>query len=70
MERVEQEYKANRFTVDAISASAAFMRVFQSQGLIQEYYTPEATAYDDDAKQKGAKGVKNKGLKLLLYMKK
>ncbi len=61
LKRVSEEYASGRFLVDVIDITQGGMGIFQKQGVFQEYYSPEISAYDDDVKTKGKTGVYSLG---------
>ena len=48
---------AGRFIADVIETSPEYIAILMKEKMLQEHVSPELSAYDDDAKIKGKKGV-------------
>jgi len=57
MKRLSEEVTAGRFLADVIETSPEYITILVGNKMLQEYLSPELSAYDDDAKIKGKKGV-------------
>ncbi len=57
VKRTTEEYASGRFLVDVVETTPEFMAVLHKKGALQEYYSPEITAYSDDVKANGKIGV-------------
>ena len=57
MKRLTEEVTAARFLADVVETSPEYITILMSNKMLQEYLSPELSAYDDDAKIKGKKGV-------------
>ncbi|MGZ8487175.1 MAG: ABC transporter substrate-binding protein [Candidatus Binatia bacterium] len=56
LQRVTDEAKANRSLVDVVETTPEAMGILRRDGLLQEYYSPEARFFPDDVKSKGKNG--------------
>ena len=56
LQRVTDEAKANRSLVDVVETTPEAMGILKRDGLLQEYYSPEARFFPDDVKSKGKSG--------------
>ena len=56
LQRVTDEAKANRSLVDVVETTPEAMGILKRDGLLQEYYSPEARFFPDDVKSKGKNG--------------
>jgi iron(III) transport system substrate-binding protein len=57
MKRLGDEVTAGRFLADVVETSPEYVMLLMGNKMLQEYVSPELSAYDDDAKIKGKKGV-------------
>src|SRR5262245_48230738 len=57
LKRLTEEVAAGRFLADVIETSPEYIAILVRNNMLQEYLSPELTAYDDEAKIKGKKGV-------------
>jgi len=67
LKRVMEEYSAGRSKVDAIETASGGILILNKNGLLQEYYTPEAAYYPEDVKAQGKIGVYYLGDRELYY---
>lgn len=56
LRRVLEEFKSGRSIVDVVETTPEAMGVMKRDGLLQEYYSPEARHYPDELKPKGKNG--------------
>ena len=56
LQRVTDEAKSNRSLVDVVETTPEAMGILKRDGLLQEYYSPEARFFPDDVKSKGKSG--------------
>jgi iron(III) transport system substrate-binding protein len=57
LKRLTEEVTAGRFLADVIETSPEYIMILQKNNILQEYSSPELSAYDDDGKIKGKNGV-------------
>jgi iron(III) transport system substrate-binding protein len=57
LKRLTEEVAAGRFLGDVVESSPEYMEILKGMNILQEYLSPELSAYDDDAKLKGKLGV-------------
>jgi iron(III) transport system substrate-binding protein len=57
LKRLTEEVAAGRFIADVVETSPEYIALLMRNHMLQEYLSPEITAYDDDAKIKGKTGV-------------
>lgn len=57
LKRLTEEHAAGRFLADVVETSPEYVTILVSSGLLQDHFSPELSAYDDDAKVKGKSGV-------------
>jgi iron(III) transport system substrate-binding protein len=57
LKRLTEEMSANRQIADVIETSPEYLNLMVREKLLQEYFSPELSAYDDEAKIKGKTGV-------------
>ena len=57
MKRLTEEVTAARFLADVVETSPEYITILVGNKMLQEYLSPELSAYDDEAKIKGKKGV-------------
>src|SRR5262245_17590559 len=55
--RVMEEFKAPRNIADVVETTAEGMGLMKRDGMLLEYYSPEARYYPDDVKSKGKSGL-------------
>ncbi len=56
LRRVTEEAQANRSLVDVVETTPEAMGILKRDGVLQEYWTPEARFFPDDVKSKGKSG--------------
>jgi iron(III) transport system substrate-binding protein len=56
LRRVTDEAKAGRSLADVIETTPEAIGILKRDGILQEYYSPEARFYPDDVKSKGKNG--------------
>ena len=57
LKRLTEEHAAGRYLADVVETSPEYVTILIRSGLLQEHFSPELSAYDDDAKVKGKAGV-------------
>jgi iron(III) transport system substrate-binding protein len=57
LKRLTEEHAAGRYLADVVETSPEYVTVLVRSSLLQEHFSPELGAYDDDAKVKGKRGV-------------
>ncbi len=57
LKRLTEEVTSNRNIADVAETSPEYMILLQRNNMLQEYYSPELSAYNDEAKAKGKAGV-------------
>src|SRR4030095_12471288 len=57
LKRLPEEVAAGGFLADVVETSPEYIAILTRNNMLQEYLSPELTAYDDDAKIKGKRGV-------------
>jgi iron(III) transport system substrate-binding protein len=57
LRRLTEEHAAGRYLADVVETSPEYVTVLVRSSLLQEHFSPELNAYDDDAKVKGKSGV-------------
>src|SRR5499433_4149858 len=57
LKRLTEEVAAGRFLADVVETSPEYIAILVRNNMLQEYFSPELAAYDDEAKIKGKKGV-------------
>jgi iron(III) transport system substrate-binding protein len=55
-ERLVNEYKAGRFTTDALHTTPAAMELFAEEVILQEYWTPDLDQYPAEVRRPGPAG--------------
>jgi iron(III) transport system substrate-binding protein len=55
--RTMEEFKSPRNLADVVETTAEGMGLMKRDGMLQEYYSPEARYYPDDVKSKGKNGL-------------
>ena len=57
LRRLTEEVAAGRFIADVVETSPEYITILMRSNMLQEYLSPELSAYGDDAKVKGKAGV-------------
>jgi iron(III) transport system substrate-binding protein len=57
LKRLTEEVTAGRSIADVVETSPEYMSLMLREKMLQEHFSPELSAYDDEAKIKGKKGV-------------
>lgn len=57
VKRTAEEFKARHYLLDVVETSHESVRILQRQGILQEYYSPEAAFFEEELKEKGKKGM-------------
>ena len=57
LKRLTEEVTAGRYLADVVETSPEYMTLMLREKMLQEHFSPELGAYDDDAKVKGKNGV-------------
>src|SRR5262249_36920125 len=57
LKRLTEEVAAGRYLADVVETSPEYIAILVRNNMLQEYLSPELSAYDDEAKIKGKKGV-------------
>jgi iron(III) transport system substrate-binding protein len=57
LKRLSEEVSAARFLADVVETSPEYLALMVQENLLQEHTSPELSAYDDEAKIKGKRGV-------------
>ena len=57
LKRLTEEHTAGRYLADVVETSPEYVTLLVRNTLLQEHFSPELAAYDDDAKVKGKSGV-------------
>lgn len=57
LKRLTEEHAAGRFLADVVETSPEYVTLLVRSGLLQEHFSPELSAYDDEAKVKGKAGL-------------
>jgi iron(III) transport system substrate-binding protein len=57
LKRLTEEVASSRNLADVAETSPEYMTLLQRSNMLQEHYSPELAAYDDEAKAKGKGGV-------------
>ena len=57
LKRLTEELTAGRAIADVVETSPEYMAIMLREKMLQEYFSPELSAYDDEAKMKGTRGV-------------
>ena len=57
LKRLTEEVAAGRFLADVVETSPEYIAILMRNNMLQEHISPELSAYDDDAKIKGKRGV-------------
>jgi iron(III) transport system substrate-binding protein len=57
LKRLTEEVNAGRSIADVVETSPEYMLIMQREKMLQEHFSPELSAYDDESKIKGKSGV-------------
>jgi iron(III) transport system substrate-binding protein len=57
LKRLTEEHTAGRYLADVVETSPEYVTLLVRDNLLQDHFSPELAAYDDDAKVKGKSGV-------------
>ena len=57
LKRLTEEHAASRYLADVVETSPEYVTLLVRENLLQDHFSPELSAYDDDAKVKGKRGV-------------
>jgi iron(III) transport system substrate-binding protein len=57
LKRLSEEVSAGRYLADVVETSPEYMAIMLREKMLQEHFSPELNAYDDEAKIKGKSGV-------------
>jgi iron(III) transport system substrate-binding protein len=57
LKRLTEEIAANRNIADVVETSPEYMAIMLREKMLYEHFSPELSAYDDEAKLKGKNGV-------------
>ncbi|HJX10626.1 MAG TPA: ABC transporter substrate-binding protein, partial [Candidatus Binatia bacterium] len=57
LKRLTEEVTAGRYLADVVETSPEYMTLMLREKMLQEHFSPELGAYDDDAKVKSKNGV-------------
>jgi iron(III) transport system substrate-binding protein len=57
LKRLTEEHAAGRYLADVVETSPEYVTLLIRSALLQDHFSPELGAYDDDAKVKGKSGV-------------
>jgi iron(III) transport system substrate-binding protein len=57
LRRLTEEHAAGRYLADVVETSPEYVTLLVRSSLLQEHFSPELSAYEDDAKVKGKSGV-------------
>lgn len=57
LKRLTEEHAAGRYLADVVETSPEYVTLLVRENLLQDHFSPELSAYDDDAKVKGKRGV-------------
>jgi iron(III) transport system substrate-binding protein len=57
LKRLTEEVTAGRAIADVVETSPEYMAIMLREKMLQEHFSPELSAYEDDAKLKGKSGV-------------
>ena len=57
IKRLSEEVAAGRFLADVVETSPEYITLLLKDAMLQEHLSPELSAYEDDGKVKGKKGV-------------
>jgi iron(III) transport system substrate-binding protein len=57
LKRLTEEHAAGRYLADVVETSPEYITLLVQASMLQDHYSPELSAYDDQAKVKGKRGV-------------
>jgi iron(III) transport system substrate-binding protein len=57
LKRLTEEHAAGKYLADVVETSPEYVNLLVRSALLQDHFSPELGAYDDDAKVKGKNGV-------------
>ncbi len=57
LKRLTEEHAAGKYLADVVETSPEYVTLLVRSALLQDHFSPELGAYDDDAKVKGKSGV-------------
>lgn len=57
LKRLTEEHAAGKYLADVVETSPEYVTLLVRSNLLQDHFSPELGAYDDDAKVKGKSGV-------------
>jgi iron(III) transport system substrate-binding protein len=57
LKRLTEEHSAGKYLADVVETSPEYVNLLVRASLLQDHYSPELSAYDDEAKVKGKNGV-------------
>lgn len=57
LKRLTEEHAAAKYIADVVETSPGYVTLLARNSLLQDHFSPELSAYDDDAKVKGKSGV-------------
>jgi len=57
LKRLTEEVASGRFLADVVETSPEYMALLQRNNMLREHFSPDLSAYDDEAKIKGKTGV-------------
>ena len=57
LKRLTEEHAAGKYLADVVETSPEYVTLLVRSSLLQDHFSPELSAYDDDAKVKGKNGV-------------
>lgn len=57
LKRLTEEHAAGRFLADVVETTPEYVAILVKNSLLQEHFSPELSAYDEEAKIKGKAGV-------------
>jgi iron(III) transport system substrate-binding protein len=57
LKRLTEEHSAGKYLADVVETSPEYVNLLVRASLLQDHFSPELSAYDDEAKVKGKNGV-------------
>lgn len=57
LKRLTEEHAAGRYLADVVETSPEYITLLVQASMLQDHYSPELSAYDEQAKVKGKRGV-------------
>jgi iron(III) transport system substrate-binding protein len=57
LKRLTEEHAAGRYLADVVETSPEYITLLVRESMLQDHFSPELSAYDDQAKVKGKSGV-------------